>query len=79
MKILKFYADWCKPCKILDENLKRLEAEYTSINIDDNEDLVDKYKIKSIPTLIKLDDDNNIISTEVGLLDINELKKWIDK
>ena len=63
IKILKFESDSCPQCKALSATLERIIKEYKtdmkSINIeeDNNQDLIRKYNIRSIPTLIFLNED----------------------
>ena len=63
IKILKFESDSCSQCKSLSATLERITKEYKtdikSINIeeDNNQDLIRKYNIRSIPTLIFLNED----------------------
>lgn len=63
IKILKFESDSCPQCKALSATLERITKEYKtdikSINIeeDNNQDLIRKYSIRSIPTLIFLNED----------------------
>ena len=63
IKILKFESDSCPQCKALSATLERITKEYKtdmkSIDIeeDDNQDLIRKYNIRSIPTLIFLNED----------------------
>ena len=63
IKILKFESDSCPQCKVLYTTLERITKEYKidmkSINIeeDNNQDLIRKYNIRSIPTLIFLNED----------------------
>lgn len=62
IKILKFESDSCPQCKALSATLERITKEYKtdikSIDIeeDNNQDLIRKYNIRSIPTLIFLNE-----------------------
>lgn len=52
-----FTADWCQPCKKmrpLIQELKRDQAEglFQTIDVDDNDDLVKRFQVKSVPTFI---------------------------
>lgn len=63
IKILKFESDSCPQCKALSVTLERITKEYKidikniDIEEDNNQDLIRKYNIKSIPTLIFLNED----------------------
>lgn len=63
IKILKFESDSCPQCKALSATLERITKEYKtdmkSIDIeeDNNQELIRKYNIRSIPTLIFLNED----------------------
>ena len=63
IKILKFESDSCPQCKALSITLERISKEnkidIKSIDIeeDNNQDLIRKYNIRSIPTLIFLNED----------------------
>ena len=63
IKILKFESDSCPQCKALSVTLERITKEYKidikSIDIEENnnQDLIKKYNIRSIPTLIFLNED----------------------
>lgn len=81
MKILKFYADWCNPCKRETELLEDLKTvPVVSLNIDEseNQDLVEKYSIKSLPTLVLLKDEE-VLKTWVGITTPNVINNFIKK
>lgn len=51
MKLIKLYADWCGPCKVLKKMLKDHNIEHESVNIDspDGEGLSIKYNVQLFP------------------------------
>jgi thioredoxin 1 len=56
--LVDVFADWCKPCKQLAPVLKEIKHEFSKdlkvikINIDNNPQIADKFKIKGVPTLM---------------------------
>lgn len=78
MKILKFFSPTCGPCKVLDKNLKESGLEYESIDITDdaNEELITKYDIVTIPTLLGVDDNGNSVLRYRGVISTNDLIKY---
>ena len=79
MKILKFYADWCNPCKQQTKVLDEMSLDVTSINIedDDSEELVEKYNIMSVPVIIFLNDNEEEIKRFIGLTTKTILENFI--
>lgn len=63
IKILKFESDSCPQCKALSITLERISKENKidikniDIEEDNNQDLIRKYNIRSIPTIIFLNED----------------------
>lgn len=62
--VVDFYATWCAPCKRFAPEFKKLEKEYgkhilfAKMNIEENEEIetiVDKCKIKKLPTFMFFD------------------------
>lgn len=56
--LVDFYADWCGPCKMVAPIVSELAEEYEGvfkigkINVDDNPETAQNYRVMSIPTLI---------------------------
>ncbi|HNQ89648.1 MAG TPA: thioredoxin [Verrucomicrobiota bacterium] len=56
--LVDFYAPWCGPCKVIAPVLEKLapgfagRVEVVKINVDDAAELVARYKIMSVPTLM---------------------------
>ena len=78
MKFYKFYADWCGPCRILTTMLNKAQIEYEPINVDNNEELVNKYNIKTIPVFMAVKDDGTEIDRFVGVKSVDAIKQWIN-
>jgi thioredoxin 1 len=66
LEVLKFYANWCGPCKILTQRLEDVK-NLTEINIEENHETAIKYKIRNIPALVFLKDDVEV-HRSVGLI-----------
>ena len=78
MKIYKFFSPTCGPCKVLETNLQASGLEYESIDItkEENEELVSKHKIMSVPTLIGADNEGNGILRYKGILSTEDIIKY---
>lgn len=79
-KILKFSGSWCGPCKVLKNtlaNFTRVPVE--EIDVDENLDEVTKYKIRTIPVLVYLNENGEEIDRTVGLQTIDQINAIIDK
>lgn len=59
--LIKFYADWCGPCKPMSTVVQRLEKEFDltieSVDIDYDMELAESWAVNSVPTLILLKED----------------------
>lgn len=69
MKLYKFETKTCNPCKTVSMILNNLNIPFQTIDIDDeeNEELVRKYDIMSVPTLILLDDNGEVVEQIINL------------
>ena len=55
--IIDFYADWCGPCKMQSPIIDKIAEEREDIkvgkiNVDENQELAEKYGVMSIPTIL---------------------------
>lgn len=87
---VKYEADWCLPCQILNENIskdnriKTLLAEgYINItaNIDhiDDTEWFDKYNITALPTIVILSENGNILLRSTGSFSADGLFHVLDQ
>lgn len=85
MKLLKFYADWCGPCKMLSKVVEDCKADLDGlmvtiedINIDDNMDMAKKYNVRGVPTLIVVEDSGEEVRRKSGYMMANELIRFVE-
>jgi thioredoxin 1 len=62
IEVLKFSASWCTPCKLLSATLKDVEG-VKEIDIDQNRELTAQYGVRSVPTLVFLQDGEEVERT----------------
>lgn len=56
--LVDFWATWCGPCKMIAPEIAEIAEEYKAtvkvgkVNVDEQPELANKYRISSIPTLM---------------------------
>ena len=78
MKILRFTASWCQPCKSLAKNLEEanLSLPIEVVDIDIQSDVAVEYGIRGVPTLVLMDENHNVVKKLVGSKTVTELREW---
>lgn len=81
--LLDFYADWCGPCKVLGPIIDELAEAYegralvAKVNTEANPQLVQHFKIKSLPTLMFIDK-KNVVERFSGLIPKPNLEEILE-
>ena len=78
-KILRFTASWCQPCKALAMQLEEANVSLPIevIDIDVHSEIAMEYGIRSVPTLIMLDE-NIEMKRMSGMKTKQQLTEWIN-
>lgn len=81
--VVKFGATWCMPCKVVEPIIKNAEKEFdnvkfVSVDIDENSSLVQKYRIRSVPSILFLKNGTEI-NRMSGSISSSPLKKALEE
>lgn len=83
---IKFYADWCGPCKTYDKVWNEVKEEFDNVKFlevnvdDDTSGMAAKYNVRSIPhTVILRNDDASVSAKHTGLATKSDLRDLINK
>lgn len=69
--VADFWATWCGPCKAMGPSIDELAVEYEGkaligkVDVEENNDLAEKYAIRSVPTIIFFKD-GEMVDKQVG-------------
>ncbi len=80
--LVDFSAEWCGPCKMLSPILEQLpkslpDLKIIKVNIDDNYQLAQSFKVMSVPTLL-LYKDGQMIDQRMGFQTLEMLIEWVN-
>ena len=76
--LVSFSTDWCGPCKMLKEELNKIQTQTPIYRINAEEDVEFSrvLGIRSVPTM-KIFKEGNVVRTTVGLQSAPEINKFI--
>jgi len=81
--VIKFYADWCNPCKMYGPTFDRVKQdlqdiiEFTEVNVEqDTDNLSGEYKVKGIPHTVLLEN-GEIKKSQSGRMAELQLREFI--
>jgi len=81
MKVKKFYAEWCGPCKGLSMVITGAGDKVTipveNINIDEEIMESVQYDVRSVPTMVLVDDNGKEIKRQVGMVNETQLLEFL--
>ena len=81
--MIDFWAEWCRPCKMIAPALKELAEEYGGkikvgkVDVDENGAIAQRYGILSIPTLLFFKN-GKVVVQMVGAKPKKDILKQID-
>jgi thioredoxin-related protein len=70
MKLILATAKFCGPCAQLKNKLKTASLEVDSMELESNIEFFQKHGIKSVPRLVVLNENDELIETIQGMDDI---------
>lgn len=82
--VVDFWAEWCRPCKMIGPALEELSAEYegkvkiVKVNVDENPNSPAQMGVRGIPALF-LFKDGKPVSNRAGAAPKAALQSWIDQ
>ena len=67
---MKFYSPCCGQCKVVAKEFKNhpIDAPVKDINVMENPEVADKYNVKSLPTILLLNDKEEVVETWHGII-----------
>lgn len=82
IKLVKFYADWCMPCKMMNPIVSKVcadqQIELMEIDIESKDASVVTNEITSIPAFLIIKD-GVVVDKKIGTIKPNDLVEWIVK
>jgi thioredoxin 1 len=79
--LVDFYAPWCGPCKMIAPVVEQIAKEFEQLTVvkidsDHAQDLMVKYGIRGIPTLLLLRN-GDVVDRKVGAASVTQLREFV--
>jgi len=79
--LVDFYAAWCGPCKMIAPIVDQISTEQEDLKVvkvdaDEAQELMVKYGIRGIPTLL-LFNQGEVIASKVGAASLSQLREFV--
>lgn len=80
--VIDFYADWCGPCKLIkpifhELSEKNKTIKFGAVNADEEPELLQKFKITALPTVIFFKDKKQV-DKFIGFIPKTEIIKKLE-
>ena len=80
--LMKFWAPWCQPCTVMTPRVKEAlvgvsDVNFEAINVDENGEAASARGVRSIPTLVLLDESGKEVSRLVGAQSVDAIKNLL--
>lgn len=74
-KLLVFSASWCGPCKAFKPTLQQLDQDrLVYVDIDELPEIRQDYDVRSVPTVVLVDEDGKELERFVGAQPLSKLQ-----
>ena len=79
-RVIKFSASWCQPCKNLSKTLESVESDVpiSEIDIDDKPELAQEFGIRSVPTMVMLEENIEVKRASNSRMSKAEIEEWLN-
>ena len=79
MKLLKFSADWCRPCKVLSKNMEDTDfgVPVEDMDVDQEQVLARSYGVRGVPTVILVDATGKALKRFSGVKSKADIEAWL--